>query len=69
MFKPVKDLSPPLLVDIREAARLLNVSERTIWQLTNDRKLTAIRIGKRGIRYSYRALLAFAENTSSAQQE
>lgn len=69
MFKPVKDQTPPLMVDIREAARLLNVSERTIWQLTNDKKLTAVKIGKRGIRYSYRALLAFADNSAQSNQE
>ena len=57
------DKTPPLLVDIREAARLLGVSQRTIWQLSNDSSIVAVKIGKRGVRYSYSSLRQFAENT------
>lgn len=55
-----EEKAPPLLVDIKEAARLLGVSERTVWQLTNDGKLKSIAIGKRGIRYSFKSLQEFA---------
>ena len=51
---------PPLLVDSREAARLLGVCPRTIWALTARRDLPAVRIG-RAVRYDVDDLRAFAE--------
>lgn len=36
----------PIALRPREAARLLNISERTLWQLTRDRKVPAARVGK-----------------------
>ena len=41
----------PILWTAREAAKALNVSERTLWTLTQTGKIPAVRIGKRGIRY------------------
>ena len=35
-----------ILVDAREAARRLAISPRTLWQLTKDRVVPSIRIGK-----------------------
>lgn len=35
-----------ILVDSREAARRLSISPRTLWQLTRDRVVRAVRIGK-----------------------
>jgi excisionase family DNA binding protein len=35
-----------ILVDPREAARRLAISPRTLWQLTKDRLVPSIRIGK-----------------------
>lgn len=35
-----------ILVDAREAARRLAISPRTLWQLTKDRAVPSIRIGK-----------------------
>ena len=62
MFKqPATSPQEPLLVNIREAAKLLNVSQRTIWQLCNDGAISAVKIGKRGVRYSYKSLMAFAD--------
>lgn len=63
VFKPVIQ-DEPLLVDIREAARLLGVSQRTVWQLANDGAITAVKIGKRGVRYSRKSIEAFAENAT-----
>jgi excisionase family DNA binding protein len=40
----------PLLLTAREAARLLSISPRTLWTLTNRGELPAVRIG-RAIRY------------------
>jgi excisionase family DNA binding protein len=39
-----------ILVDAREASRLLAISPRTLWQLTKDRSLPAVTIG-RCVRY------------------
>jgi excisionase family DNA binding protein len=49
-----------LLVDAREAARLLGLSARTIWSLTQRRELPCRRIGRR-VLYSRAALAAYAE--------
>jgi len=35
-----------ILVDAKEAARRLAVSPRTLWQLTKDRLVPVVRIGK-----------------------
>ena len=49
---------PPLLVDAREAARLLSISARTLWALQKSGDLPAIRIG-RSVRYSTDTLRAW----------
>ena len=41
----------PLLVDKRGAARLLSISERKLWELTNRREIPHVRIGK-SVRYA-----------------
>ena len=57
---------PQLLVDPREAARLLSISERTLWTLTNQGSIKATKIG-RAVRYSVASLEAFiAKQTSVA---
>lgn len=40
----------PLLVDAREAARLLAISQRKLWDLTSRREITSLKIG-RSVRY------------------
>ena len=51
--KPPEDKG--LLIDNREAAKLLKVSERTLWRMWNDGQMPApIRIG-RAVRWSYAA--------------
>lgn len=52
-----------LLVDTREAARLLSISERTLWTLTNQGAIKCIRVG-RAVRYSLSSLETFAEGKS-----
>ena len=39
-----------ILIDVREAARRLAISPRTLWQLTKDRAMPSVRIGK-SVRY------------------
>lgn len=49
-----------LLVTAREAATMLCISLRTLWQLTADGVLRAVRIG-RAVRYDVADLRAFIE--------
>jgi excisionase family DNA binding protein len=53
------DEREPLLVDVQEAARLLSISPRSVWQLTKDQKLRAKRVGRR-VLYSRAELERFA---------
>jgi len=48
-----------LLVN-REAAAMLSVSERTLWELTKRGVIECVRVG-RSVRYSRAALAAFIE--------
>jgi excisionase family DNA binding protein len=41
----------PILLTARQAARLLNISERTLYARTADGSIAVVRIGNRGIRY------------------
>lgn len=52
-------LIEPLLVTVRDAARLLSVSERTVWQLLEQGKLTRRKVG-RATRVSVQDLHTFA---------
>jgi excisionase family DNA binding protein len=45
----------------REAAEWLGISERTLWSLTHDGSLQAVRIG-RSIRYDSADLAAFVQS-------
>ena len=51
MANAISNPRPPrLLVNAREAADLLAISERTLWELTRTGELRAVRIG-RAVRY------------------
>lgn len=52
------------LVTSKRAAELLAISERTLWQLTNDGHLAAIRFG-RTVRYDVGDLRAFVVSRRS----
>ena len=41
----------PLLLTLRQAAKVLSISERTLFTLTKDGALPAVRVGKGGKRY------------------
>jgi len=49
-----------LLVTSREAARLLSISERTLWELAKTRKVKRVKIG-RSVRYHINDLEAWIE--------
>ena len=40
----------PMLLTARQAARILSISERTLWSLTKHGQIPAVRIG-RAVRY------------------
>jgi excisionase family DNA binding protein len=50
MVTTEKTVPPAMLIDTREAARLLSISPRTLWQLTKQKQVPAVRIG-RSVRY------------------
>ncbi len=56
----ILDSFPPLLVSERQAARILSVSRRTVFDLEKRGMLTSVRIGSLK-RYSLATLKAFAE--------
>jgi excisionase family DNA binding protein len=55
-----------LLVDQREAARLLSLSTRTVYLMSKDGRLPCLRIG-RSVRYSPVDLAAWIAANSSAR--
>lgn len=52
------EVTKQVLVNSKMAAKVLSVSDRTVWQLTADGHLPAIRIG-RLVRYAMSDLYAF----------
>lgn len=57
---PVAATDSPLLVDAIEAARLLGISPRTLWTLTQSGEVRCKRVGRR-VLYSRQALKDFAD--------
>jgi excisionase family DNA binding protein len=53
-----------LLLTPPEAARALSISPRTLWQLTADNRIRAVRIG-RLVRYDVAELTRFIEQTKA----
>lgn len=56
----------PLLVDARSAAKMLCVSERTLWSLSDRGQLASVRIGRRRL-YDPRDLKAFVDRRKSPE--
>jgi hypothetical protein len=51
---------PALLLKPSQTARALSISERTLWSITAPRgPLPAIKVGRRGVRYSLRDVEAW----------
>ncbi len=59
-FAGMKTAAQPLLVSPREAARMLSLSERTLWSLTASGNLPRIKLG-RLVRYSIDDLRQFID--------
>jgi excisionase family DNA binding protein len=47
----------PLLWSVSESAKALAISAKTLWQMTKDGQIPAVRIG-RAVRYSPKDLMA-----------
>jgi excisionase family DNA binding protein len=60
MFTSEQTPVPPLLLTIRQAAQLLAIGERTMWELTRRGAIPCVRIG-RSVRYSPLDLRAWIE--------
>ena len=54
----------PLLVDASNAARLLCISERSLWTLANRGEVRSVKIGRRRL-YDPRDLTAFIDRQKS----
>ena len=57
-----------LLVTTREAARLLSISPRTLWTLTNTSTIPSIRLNS-CVRYSLDDLRAWIKNNKKGGQD
>jgi excisionase family DNA binding protein len=58
--EPESSRPTPLLVNAREAARLLGIGTRLLWALTNRREVPSVRIG-RLVKYRPSDLQAYVE--------
>ena len=58
----------PMLLTARQAARLLAISERTLFTITKSGELPAVRIG-RSVRYSVDALRDYVRRASEKKCE
>jgi excisionase family DNA binding protein len=60
LLRHLGDAAAPLLVEAREAARLLSISERTLWGLTASGAVPCVRLG-RAKRYAMQDLTSYVE--------
>lgn len=57
----MKPDTPPILLTYQEAAKLLGVSDRTVWQLVADGKIPAVRFAARTVRIDRQDIDKFIE--------
>ena len=60
-------IGPPLLITPKEAAQLLSISERTLWDITNRGRLRRVKIG-RLVRYDPRDLQAWIDSAKGSDE-
>ena len=61
-------MTDPLLINSPTAARMLCISQRTLWSLTDVGEIPVIRIG-RAVRYSPADLQAWIDRTRSTSRD
>jgi excisionase family DNA binding protein len=64
MPEPPPPPAAPLLLTVPETARALAICTKSLWQLTRDGRLPAVRIG-RAVRYSREDIVRFIERAKS----
>lgn len=52
MVTKTREAPAQLLLSVRDAAKALAISERTLFSLTQCGQIRAVRVGRRGVRYS-----------------
>jgi excisionase family DNA binding protein len=57
----------PMLLTGKQAAKVLSISERTLFTLTKAGTIPVVKIGERGIRYDPADLRAWIESAKSAK--
>ena len=68
MFEKPTDITTdlaPLLLKPQDAARVLAISPRKLWELTNSSEISCLRIG-RAVRYAYDDLVNYVKKNKSA---
>jgi excisionase family DNA binding protein len=55
----------PMLLTARQAARILSISERTLWGLTKTGDIPAVRFGGRNVRYDPADLRRWIESAKN----
>lgn len=58
----------PILLTARQAAKLLSLSERTLFSLTQSGRIPVVKIGERGIRYDPADLRAWIDSAKKSQK-
>lgn len=58
----------PLLLTVRQAAKVLSISERTLWGLTKSGDIPAVRFGGRNVRYDPRDLDAWIQAAKNSRK-
>ena len=66
LFEKPEPRPEPLLVNCRDAARILAISERTLYTLTKTGAIQPVRIGRRSVRYARADLEAWIEHQKKA---
>jgi len=68
MFETRQQTIEPILLTAQQAARLLNIIERTLYARTADGSITVVRIGNRGIRYDPADLRAWIARAKTSEK-
>ncbi|MCI0637974.1 MAG: helix-turn-helix domain-containing protein [Gemmataceae bacterium] len=69
-LRPTLQLEP-ILLRAEEAAAALAISERTLWELTQNGEIPCVKIGEkgRGVRYRVEALRAWAATREGVKSD
>jgi excisionase family DNA binding protein len=68
MFKQQDERAiEPMLLTARQAAKVLSISERTLFSLTKSGSITAVRFGGRNVRYDPADLRAWIDSAKNSQ--